>query len=890
MRAMNLIRSKKGISTDMLINVGILIVAAVLFVFTINIFYDSVETSVKGDPSVGAHMIGTYMDYAHASSNPIKIYHEVPSDLMGNPGYGTLLYNPETCTVKANKYPQDYISEFILNSGFGEITIEEGLTAYALSKWRKKMVSSQGAFGAITKLGMKEVEEEVAKRIRDEGIDVTTTEGKAAARKIQSEAIENAANKAASRYKILGGTLGKLATGEATEEAMAFASKKGVTGGAIQPLTNFAETNPAKATQFMESEGSEIVARAYNNGYAMDEAFEAAGKSSDDFVKYLAADDSSARLLLELSTYNSKQGGMSAEILQEAIRADPEAAAKLMRSSDDDFVRNLNSFANANPDTKLSRQAAGIKRSPEALKNAKSSFNSMNKFHTEAMQPLAGKEGKGMRKMLASSDVAQKAMMNPASRSEIAETFVKPIVDDVGSDASKLAIKHASKRSLLGKPLTFSPIINAVRKKGFVGSITTAGKGIGRGVLAGGKFALWTAPKYVLTGQILTDSGKFMFNNVIKKSVLGKVIFKETGESLAKTAGRQLPAASANKLLNCEAIGGATFGIGAALCYGGKALVNGAMASLEYFFTYLPIRHFIERSQDATNAVDDEWGEFSCHLPQKPIKVAQPNCESGPAINKIEVVETLHNNKVVSTLRDIPLVSYVVDFLFSPIKALEALLQTPSSKPELDSPKEYDYIENSDADCSNSHNYLLSNDAVESIGTITSVAKVAGGATAGLLGGRVAGAGGAVAGYEAGSRAVEYSIGHPESLAGPIKAPFWGCVALAAIPKVQDWTPGCLTVWTAGYVSMWADPDLSTGQIIALETITGFLAGPAGFAAINIYLVNPIDSTNFFPYLSKSGGMVDTDNYYYIEDPYVISVTKEFDEEGNSEITLDKEI
>ena len=133
MRAMNLIRSKKGISTDMLINVGILIVAAVLFVFTINIFYDSVETSVKGDPSVGAHMIGTYMDYAHASSNPIKIYHEVPSDLMGNPGYGTLLYNPETCTVKANKYPQDYISEFILNSGFGEITIEEGLTAYALS-------------------------------------------------------------------------------------------------------------------------------------------------------------------------------------------------------------------------------------------------------------------------------------------------------------------------------------------------------------------------------------------------------------------------------------------------------------------------------------------------------------------------------------------------------------------------------------------------------------------------------------------------------------------------------------------------------------------------------------------------------------------------------------
>ena len=869
MRTMNLIKSKKGISTDMLINVGILIVAAVLFVFTINIFYDSVETSVKGDPSVGAHMIGTYMDYAHASSNPIKIYHEVPSDLMGNPGYGTLMYNPETCTVKANKYPQDYISEFILNAGFGEITIEEGLTAYALSKWRKKMISTQGTFGAITKLGIKEVEEEVAKRIKDEGIDVATTEGKAAARKIQSEAIENAANKAASRYKILGGTLGKLATGEATEEAMAFASKKGFTGGAVQPLTNFAETSPAKATQFMESEGSGIVARAYGNGYAMDDAIKAA--ASDDFAKYLASGDDSAKILLELA---GREGGQAlgnelpaASAMRGVFQSNPELADQAMKlaaseMSDEEFSLAMRGF---------SKNADDIVTTAHFLELAEDGRKSLAAVDNlgKTAGTLAGKEGKGMRKMLASSDVAQKAMMNPKSRSEITETFVKPIVKDAGSDASKLSIKHASKKRLLGKPLTFSPIINAVRKKGFVGTITTAGKGLGKGILAGGKFALWTAPKYVLTGQVLTDSGKFMFNNVIKKSILGKVIFKETGESLAKAAGRQLPAASANKLLNCEAIGGATFGIGAAICYGGKALLNGAMASLEYFFTYLPIKHFIERSQDATNAVNDEWGEFSCHLPQKPIKVAQPNCESGPAINKIEVVETLHNNKVVSTLRDTPVVGYAVDFLFSPIKALEALLQTPSSKPELDSPKEYDYIENSDAECSNSHNYLLSNDAVEAVSGVTTTLALS---------------------TDKGVRGIGYSLGNPESLAGPIKGPFWGCVALAAIPKAQDWTPGCLTVWTAGYVSMWADPDLSTGQVIALETITGFLAGPAGFAAINIYLANPVDSTNFFPYLSKSGGMIDTDNYYYIEDPYVISVTKEFDEEGNSEITLDKEI
>ena len=874
---MRLIKSKKGISTDMLITVGILLVAAVLFVFTINIFYDSVETSVKGDPSVGARMMGTYLDYAYASSNPIKIYHEVPSDLLGNPGYGTMLYDPETCTIRANKYPQDYMTEFILNSGFGEITIEEGLTAYALSKWRKSMVKGQGPFGVITKQATKEAEEEISKRIKNEVKDVTTTEGKRAAREIESEVIEAAAKQAATDYKLLGGKLGKLSTGEATQEAMAFASKKGFTGGAIQPLTNFAETSPAKATKFMESEGSGIVARAYGNGYAMDEAFDAAGKSSDDFVKYLAADDSSSRLLLELSTYNSKQGGMSSEILQEAIRADPEGAAKLMRSSDDTFKSNLNSFAMANPDTKLSKQAAGIQGSTESLKNTKSSFKSMNKFHTEAMEPLAGKEGKSMRKMLASSDVAQKAIMNPTARSEISETFVKPIIKDSTSDASKLVIKHAGKRRLLGKPLTFSPILNAVRKRGVVGSITTAGKGIGKGVLAGGKFALWTAPKYVLSGRIITDSGKALFNGVIKKSVLGKVIFKETGEKLAKAAARDVTVAAALFAADCKTIaasaGAATLGLGAgpayALCVAGKGVINVGMSALEYFFTYLPISHFIDRSQDATNAVNDNWGEFSCHLPQKTIKVGSPNCESGPAINKIEVVETLQQNKVVSTLRDTPIIGYVVDFLFSPIKALEALLQTPSSKAELDSPKEYDYIENSDSDCSNSHNYLLSNDAVKVISGVTTALDSSE--------------------YIEG-RAVGYSLGNPESLAGPIKAPFFGCTALSFVPEAQDWTPGCLTIWTAGYVSMWADPELSVEQIIALETITGFLAGPAGFAAINIYLLNPIDSTNFFPYLSKSGGMIDTDKYYYIEDPYVISVSKEFDEDGNSQVVLDKEI
>ena len=113
---------------------------------------------------------------------------------------------------------------------------------------------------------------------------------------------------------------------------------------------------------------------------------------------------------------------------------------------------------------------------------------------------------------------------------------------------------------------------------------------------------------------------------------------------------------------------------------------------------------------------------------------------------------------------------------------------------------------------------------------------------------------------------------------------------LAIIPEAQDWTPGCLTIWTAGYVSMWADPELSTGQLVALQGTTFFLGGPIANGVINGYLLNPVDSTNFFPYLSKSTGMINTDDYYYIENPYVISITKEFDEEGESIVTLDKEI
>jgi len=915
----------------MIIQAGIIIIAAALFIFATSIFYSAVETSVKGDPTVGAHTMGTYVDFAYASSNPIIIYHEIPSDLQGNPGYGTVLYNPQSGKLKVNKYPQDFISEFILNAGFGEVTIEEGLTVYALTKWRSNLKGLDTQYALLTAKYTKRATEEVVEFNEIPNAEKAATLGddfpykheggnqwrskstgkfvsndivqKKATLEFENEAFERA-GKDSAREVMLTYTpriFQSISTGGASQEALAYVSKRNFKGGEVKPLADFARTNNDEALRFMESEGSALVATMYQKGHGMEDAFETAGKSQDNFIKYLGSNDDSAKLILD-----SAITGTEGEAIRDAFYLRPEEMSELMRSSSDDFSEfsaKLIEFNEKNPDyiqlgqkveTNAYTGTEVIIRDPDRMKDVQKSLASVDELHTNTFKPLSGEEGKAVRKSLAGSELAQNAIKNPVARGEITEAIVKPLAQSADPLLGKRVTDISAQKNIWGKSthlltvvgsgtwkvitvpgkaakvvLTTNPLTTVRR----AGSAVRSGT---RSVLAAGQkgvIKVWGGVTYVYTGKLFTDSGK-LISRKYSSSIGGKAIAKLTGKKLVQSAARNAPIRAANEAIECKLVQAPPI-IGMALCYIGKGIINAGMAGLEYAFTYVPISHFIKRSQDATTAVNQNWGEFSGHSVGKPIKVTNPNCESEPAVRNVPVVEGLYDWGPINFLSDLPLIGYAVDFVLAPVKALEALLQTPSSQPVLDESKEYTLVENGDGACSNSHNYLLSDEAVYA----TSTAEAVAGATS--TGATSTGAAFGLA---------KYSIGHPESKLGPIKAPFWGCSMLAIIPEAQDWTPGCLTLWTAGYVSMWADPELSTGQLVALQGTTFFLGGPIANGVVNFYLHNPIDSTNFFPYLSKSGGMINTGDYYYIEDPYVISITKEFDEEGESIVTLDKEI
>jgi len=106
-------------------------------------------------------------------------------------------------------------------------------------------------------------------------------------------------------------------------------------------------------------------------------------------------------------------------------------------------------------------------------------------------------------------------------------------------------------------------------------------------------------------------------------------------------------------------------------------------------------------------------------------------------------------------------------------------------------------------------------------------------------------------------------------------------------------TSSCVTGWSILYLSSWSDTEnseaiaLSLGGLASYVTIKSNMgAGPGEKLIANAaytsyysiltatYLLNPYDSTNFFPTISKSRGVIDDKNNYYIENPFLIEISK----------------
>jgi len=122
--------------------------------------------------------------------------------------------------------------------------------------------------------------------------------------------------------------------------------------------------------------------------------------------------------------------------------------------------------------------------------------------------------------------------------------------------------------------------------------------------------------------------------------------------------------------------------------------------------------------------------------------------------------------------------------------------------------------------------------------------------------------------------------------------PFLACGGISVARP--SWGPACTGTYALTYVSMWATPQDGVESVKLAGAVAGasaLVAGtsPAALAIPNIPTALGIDSTNFFPYISKSAGMVDTDNYYYIENPYMISIAKEY-QDGEYVTEINKEL
>jgi hypothetical protein len=276
-------------------------------------------------------------------------------------------------------------------------------------------------------------------------------------------------------------------------------------------------------------------------------------------------------------------------------------------------------------------------------------------------------------------------------------------------------------------------------------------------------------------------------------------------------------------------------------------LVGGGYA-LEYIWTYLPISHFIDRSQDATDAINKEWASYSCKSKPDKVIVSKPNCESEPYLIYPDFGSNWLEDKGFGVFSGVT-------------ELLEQSFTMPASQPTADT-KSYDSIENAGNECIDAHSYLLSDEAALPIGA-----------------------------------------DYPKNTY--LRAPFTSC--LAVMYKKPSWGSGCTLMYNVGYLSMWAAPayDRSTEEAVgATMTATllgggiGYLmGGPAGASIATLVggstgalaANNPIDSTRFLPTISKSAGMIDQDKYYYIEDPYLISLSKDV-KDGEMVFEVNKEL
>ena len=748
----------------MILQIGIILIASITTIASANVFYDAVENAVLGDPTIAAKTLASYTDFVDSSAVPINIYHEIPTDFMGNPGYGTVLFNPVECEYTLSKYPQDYMSNLILNSAWDTVTLEEGLLYYSLYKYNK----NRNSISSLSKIAT-EAGQDLSTR------ELQTYRENQYKYKQYRKAFERQGynldeiNKAIIRENFFNEI-------SVSEQYRTLIDDQYI--NEVENLKNIESNAIKEAKDEWSIKNSELTKLTDQ---------QLVGQYQDKFDFYW--DDSVSRYR------NKNTGQFVSDPANDILQPFRNELRNDAFSEMDTKIKNIEAQTLAEMDELNRLKSEGNEAVEKSLDDALSKYNQAfdeidpkkNPRFAEALDELYRSTGDKSFEAVGKNSKTRITNAIPGVKAYRNYKVKKVLEKSTLVTSNKLAKKKLTQKAgsatlaLIKSPLTAARYGASAVKTTAIESAERASKRI-----------------------------KFL-GKVTGLNKLYTIAAKQTSNRIGKSAARSLTVKATTEVAEpaCSLLV-----FGAPICVAAVKGMSWASYALEFGLTYVPIVFFMNKAQKATEAVENSFSTMSCKSKDRTYYVSKPNCQSESVLNYPEFDNTILGS--VQIFEDIT----------------EGIFAMPSSAPIFES-KTYPNIINSENNCVDSHNNLLSKDSTPEVFQDTLI--------------------------------------NPRETVASI--PFGVCGGITAAKA--SWGPGCTFGWGVLYLGSWASPEISNSisSYFAGGTLALF-AGPSAIALTTAFLANPIDSKSFFPYISKSGGMIDSDNNYYIENPLVIEISK----------------
>jgi len=837
-RKMNIKINKKGIAPDMLLNVGILLIGAFGFVFAISIMSGAVTEQVKGSADYSVQEMGAYMDFALASSEEMIIHIPTPTDFAGYPTIGSILINPTEGEIRISRYPLDYAADMIINAGFKSITLEEAVLSIAIIKHRKELAARRLAaqIYADPSTGLAFDETKWERFVDDEYAKMKPSKGESEVNRDNANKRQkkNAQKKATTRYQK-----------EALSKSREFSSRPEI----------------RRVFKGVDTPGSRLLTQRTKLDGPFGRNFVNSALKNPDGMKSLLAEGPSLSSMYDPETGNPK-------LMRKYIDLHTKVSAS-------DFDPALN----------------------DKSKNLHSKYM---KTHQEVVETFGRAPSTTTTNFLSENPAFAKQMGKSGAIG--AELRIGVRAGSTGSLGTATAVisnpNHVARKSLIQ--------LNNAGKIGWV-------KNLKRFTPLYPFRWMWGKTGTPIANQISKRILNPVMEQIKTTTVSSKLIIevgtitdaiKEQKTTLRKYAQKHIlkrPSASSLRSIGAVSIAIALKPVP----YVGWILnraVGAISMALEWVWTLVPINHWIDRSQEASNKVDNSFSTYTYAGRGKTVQVDNYNCDYDAEVRYVTTFEDLAANKAddniaMAALKFVGEVTQVV-------KLLDTAGQTPGSKTDFDKnintakitainseecigAIDWRISDKVDTKIENYQNFFLGDLDFEDVSAwnVRDLEDWESAIRAGA---------GAIVG--------SYLKENPKQVVATI--PFAICTV--QVLRAGERGPGCFLFWNIAYASSWMDSELSVGESAALiftAYYAPWIGGIAPATAIALLTLEAdtivnwgdeytweagdkvlsefgMDSSTFAPYLSKSHGLVDSRTEFLIEDPFLISISKTYTEDG----------